>query len=86
MLFYPLSAALVLFSNILLNPGNRSASCDLKQLGDCFEYLQTTITGNFDLSDSTLVHLKHVLSAADGLYRMAQRAVEQCEKSGNNLD
>ncbi|KIV94631.1 hypothetical protein PV10_02381 [Exophiala mesophila] len=80
-LFYPISAALVLFSNILLNPLSASAACDLKQLGECLEIVTKKVQFNSGLSDSNLSHMKHVRCAAEEIYRMGQKAVAQAKQA-----
>ncbi|KIW67047.1 hypothetical protein, variant [Phialophora macrospora] len=76
-LFYPISASLILFSNILLNPSSPSAACDLRQLGECVEYVQKNFDSNVGLSESNWSHMKHVRRAAEEVFRLAQKAIAQ---------
>lgn len=81
MLFYPISAALILFSNILLNPASPSATADLKHLGECLEYMQKKFDLSWGLSERNFSHMKHIRRAAEELFRMGQKAVAEARQS-----
>ncbi|EXJ77765.1 hypothetical protein A1O3_09994 [Capronia epimyces CBS 606.96] len=78
-LFYPLSATLVLFCNILLNPASPAASSDTILLRDCLNHIGDKVDRVNGLSDSQLLHLQTVHSFTAEVVRSAESLVLQSQ-------
>lgn len=76
-LFYPLSATLILFCNILLNPSSPVSSSDTSLLRICFEYIRNKLGRVSGLSDEQLIHLQSVYEFAAEIVSSAENLVSQ---------
>ncbi|KAK7890524.1 hypothetical protein LTR67_007732 [Exophiala xenobiotica] len=81
-IFYPLSATLNLFCNIMLNPASAAASSDLKILQRNIVFMDERKASDQQLSAPQLSHLARVRQAAEEVLRLAQSVVLQSQTSG----
>jgi len=78
-IFYPLSAQLTLFCNIMLNPSSLAASSDLNILCDAFQSIREQVHDSWKISDTHLSHLTRVEEFAEEVMRLAQTVVFQSQ-------
>ncbi|KAL2437676.1 hypothetical protein ABEF95_008778 [Exophiala dermatitidis] len=81
-LFYPLSATLILFCNVLLNPASPVAASDTRLLRSCLDYINNKLGSISSLSESQLLHLQSVQAFAAEVVRSAESLVSQNMKAG----
>ncbi|EXJ68823.1 uncharacterized protein A1O5_07754 [Cladophialophora psammophila CBS 110553] len=79
-IFYPISAVLTLFCNILLNPASRSASTDAQSLREVLEFVETFLH-RAQVFDRHLQHMKRLNEFIAELVEMAGSAIEQARRS-----
>jgi len=80
-IFYPLSAKLTLFGNILLNPSSPTASSDLNILSNTVEYVKGMFHRASGFSDTQLLHLKRVTEFLTELVTLAKTAILQSRQT-----
>ncbi|KIW18739.1 hypothetical protein PV08_03028 [Exophiala spinifera] len=77
--FYPLSAILTLFCNIMLSPASASAASDLKILEWNIDFMSERNSKDFLLSVAQLTHLDRLKQSCVELLRLARTSVLQSQ-------
>lgn len=72
---YPLSAALILLSNILADPAAKQVEADVKTLGQFVEFLISLQSDGCDV--------RRLLDGCKRLYDIASHAVAACKTDGS---
>ncbi|EXJ86004.1 hypothetical protein A1O1_06373 [Capronia coronata CBS 617.96] len=81
-LFYPVSATLVLFCNILLNPSSASAASDALLLRNCRDHITTQFYPHSGLSETQSLHLQSVYDFSAEVIRSAESLITQSPAAG----
>lgn len=74
-LFYALSASLILFCHLLSDPSAQSARSDLKLLKQCLYFIEEKFQKNFKSSEKQGLHIKRVYEAIKEVVRRAESAI-----------